>query len=109
MSDMAAMIDSTSAAQDGSLLRDRMETDGYLFFKQLVDAERALAVKRDIMSILREHDIIEDDGAPDPMWSGGPQPTEAEYMAVYDRIVRLESFQQLGQISRDHRGVGGSV
>ena len=94
---MAAMIDSTSAAQDGSLLRDRMATDGYLFFKQLVDAERALAVKRDIMSILREQDIIEDDGAPDPMWSGGPQPTEAEYMAVYDRIVRLESFQQLAR------------
>ena len=94
---MTAMTDSTSAAQDGSLLRDRMQTDGYLFFKHLVDAERALTVKQDIMSLLREHDIIEDDGAPDPMWSGGPQPTEAEYMAVYDRIVRLESYQQLAR------------
>ena len=91
------MIDSTDARQDGQLLRERMRTEGYLFFEQLVDGEHAIAVKRDVMSILREHDLIEDDGAQDPMWSGGPQPTEAEYMAVYDRIVRLESFVQLAR------------
>ena len=49
------------------------------------------------MAILRAHYIIEDDGAPDPIWSGGPQPTEAEYMAVYDKIVRLESFRRLAE------------
>ena len=97
MPDPARMIDSTELLRDGEGLRDRMESDGYLFFPRLVDADRATAVKRDIMAILRERFIIEEDGVPDPMWSGGPQPTEAEYMAVYDRIVRLESFRGLAR------------
>ncbi len=93
--DPAKMIDSTEFLGDAARLRERMESDGYLFFLRLVGADRATAVKRDIMAILRERFIIEEDGAPDPVWSGGPQPTEAEYMAVYDRIVRLESFREL--------------
>ena len=95
MPDPGRMIDSTELLRDAARLRERMESDGYLFFLRLVGADRAAAVKRDIMAILRERFIIEEDGAPDPVWSGGPQPTEAEYMAVYDRIVRLESFREL--------------
>ncbi len=96
-SDLSPMIDSMIDAENAPLLRERMQAEGYLFFGQLVDPQRALEVKQDIMAILRAHYIIEDDGAPDPMWSGGPQPTEAEYMAVYDKIVRLESFQRLAE------------
>ena len=95
MSHRSMMIDSTDLLHAATRLRERMQSDGYLFFSRLIDADRALAVKRDIMALLREHFIIEDDGAPEPTWSGGPQPTEAEYMAVYDRIVGLESFREL--------------
>ena len=97
MSASATLFDSTSEVRDAALLRQRMDAEGYLFFSRLFDPERAKEVKQDIMSILRQHCIIEDDGAQDPMWSGGPRPTEAEYMAVYDRIVRLDSFQQLAR------------
>lgn len=76
-----------------------MQREGYLFFPKLIDPSRALAVKNDILSLLREHHIIEDDGSPEPTWSGGPVPTETEYMVVYDKIVRLESFQQLAESS----------
>ena len=91
------MIDSTALQGDASGLRERMCSDGYLFLPRLVATERALAVKRDIMALLREHFIIEDDGAAEPLWSGGPQPTEAEYLAVYERIVELASFQALAR------------
>ena len=91
------MIDSTALLDDASRLRERMRGDGYLFLPRLVAAERALAVKRDIMTLLREHYIIEDDGASEPLWSGGPQPTEREYLALYERIVELESFQALAR------------
>ena len=91
------MIDSTALLDDASRLRERMRGDGYLFLPRLVAAERALAVKRDIMALLREHYIIEDDGATEPLWSGGPQPTEREYLALYERIVELESFQALAR------------
>ena len=94
---MEQMIDSTSVVHDAAALRGRMEAEGYLYFNRLIDADRTIVVKKDIMSLLREHHIIEDDGAEDPLWSGGPRPTETEYMAVYDRIVRLESFQQLAR------------
>ena len=95
MSHRSMMVDSTGLLGDVTRLRERMRSDGYLFLPRLIDAALALAVKRDIMALLREHFIIEDDGAPEPTWSGGPQPTEAEYMAVYDRIVGLESFREL--------------
>ena len=97
MPDLAKMIDSTGLLGDAGRLRERMQEDGHLFFPRLADPDRVTAVKRDIMAILRERFIIEEDGSPDLMWSGGPQPTEAEYMAVYDRIVRLESFQGLAE------------
>ena len=71
---MQAMIDSTSALQDGSLLRNRMAQEGYLYFSQLVDPARVLGVKADIVALPQEHHIIENGGATDPMWSGGPSP-----------------------------------
>lgn len=97
MTDYSRMIDSIDELNDPACLRSRMEDNGYLYFHRLVDQDRVLGVKRDIMALLREHSIIEDDGAAEPMWSGGPQPTETEYMAVYDRIARLDSFQQLAR------------
>ena len=97
MPDLAEMIDSTGLLEDPARLRERMQENGYLFLPRLVDADRATAVKREIMAILRERFIIEEDGSPDPAWSGGPQPTEAEYMTVYDSIVRLPSFRGLAE------------
>lgn len=91
----AMMLDSTGERANEDLLRNRIEEEGYLYFRQLVDPDRILRAKNDIEGLLREHCILEDDGNPEPIWSGGPEPTEAEWMAVYDRIVRLESFQDV--------------
>lgn len=95
MTDLALLVDSTDEVQNTAFLKQRMEEEGYLFFSQLVSAELARQVKCDIILLLREHHILENDGGEEPLWSGGPLPTEAEYMAFYDRIVRLDSFQQL--------------
>ena len=95
MSEFSSLIDSTADIDSPAELRARIQREGYLFFPKLIDPSRALAVKNDILSLLREHHIIEDDGSLEPTWSGGPVPTETEYMVVYDKIVRLESFQQL--------------
>lgn len=97
MSDQLQMRDSTAYIDDASRLSEILQEDGYLFLHRLVDPTRIQKVKQDIMAILREHHIIEDDGAADPMWSGGPHPTEAEYMAFYDKIVRLDSFKRLAE------------
>jgi ectoine hydroxylase-related dioxygenase (phytanoyl-CoA dioxygenase family) len=97
MSDFQPFRDSTPLLGDGARLRETLYGEGYLFLRRLVDPEQINKVKQDIMQILREHHIIEDDGADEPMWSGGPHPTEGEYMAFYDKIARMDSFVQLAE------------
>ena len=97
MSSFQPFRDSTKHLGDGARLRDTLHEEGYLFLRRLVDPQQIAKVKQDIMRILREHHIIEDDGADDPMWSGGPHPTEGEYMAFYDKIARMDSFVQLAE------------
>ena len=97
MTELKLMIDSTNDLHDSGALRERMAEEGYLFFSKLVDPERALGVKRDIIRLLREHHIMEDGPSEEAVWSGGPEPTESEYMAVYDRIVRLDSYLRLAE------------
>lgn len=97
MSNYTRLKDSTEYLGDVSRLSDILQEDGYLFLRRLIDPARVTRVKQDIMAILREHHIIEDDDAAEPTWSGGPHPTETEYMAVYDKIVRLDSFVALAE------------
>ncbi len=95
--DLLSLDDSTSDVRNPAVLRERMEAEGYLYFRRLVHPNKALQVKRDIIEVLREFFLLDDHRAREPLWSGGPEPTEAEWLAVYDRIVGLESFQQLSR------------
>jgi ectoine hydroxylase-related dioxygenase (phytanoyl-CoA dioxygenase family) len=96
-SDYTAMTDSTDDLGDGARLREQMEEEGYLYFSRLVDSSRVLRAKRDIMRLLREHFILEGKDENEPIWNGGPEPTEAEWMAVYERIAELDSFQDVAR------------
>lgn len=97
MSGYLQLKDSTGHRGDSKRLAEILNEDGYLFLRRLVDPDRALQVKREIMVILKEHYIIEDNSTNDPLWSGGPHPTEEEYMQYYDKVVRLDSFISLAQ------------
>ena len=97
MSSFQPFRDSSKHLGDAGRLSSILQEDGYLFLRRLADPHQITTVKQDIMQILREHQVIEDDGAADPMWSGGPHPTESEYMAFYDRIARLDSFVHLAE------------
>ncbi len=80
---------------DPEQLRSTINERGYLFFRRLFDPVRALQLKSDMMSQLRSHFFIEDDGSTDPMWSGGPHPTEEEWMVIYGKLVELPSLRVL--------------
>ena len=97
MSTFQPFTDSSKHLGDAARLSAILQDDGYLFLRRLVDPQQIATVKQDIMQILRQHQIIEDDGADDPLFSGGPHATESEYMAFYDRIARLDSFVQLAE------------
>ena len=100
MPDYQPLRDSTENSGNFARLSEIIDEDGYVLLRGLVDPERSLRVKRDIMAIMREHHIIENDCVDEPMWSGGPHPTEAEYMRFYDKVVRLESFNALAESSQ---------
>ena len=53
-------------------------------------------VRDDLIAVLHDCNILESPAAP-PIWSGGPAPTEEEYMAYYERAVQLDSFNRLAE------------
>jgi ectoine hydroxylase-related dioxygenase (phytanoyl-CoA dioxygenase family) len=96
-SDLMPMLDSAGDLGNSKLLCERIDAEGYLYFSRLVDPERVLRLKRDILKLFREHFFIEDNYKDEPHWSGGPEPTEAEWMAVYERIAALDSLNDLAR------------
>lgn len=97
MTEYRPLTDSTAHLGDDERLSESLAQDGYLLLRGLVDPDRVAQVKRDVMGVLHETHIIEEKDTEDPMWSGGPHPSEAEHMRYYDRIVRLESFNRLAE------------
>ncbi|MBJ7327349.1 MAG: hypothetical protein JHC52_08385, partial [Chthoniobacterales bacterium] len=51
----ATMIDSSPLLDDPQALRERAESDGYLFFKQLLPKEDVYAVRRDLLAVVENH------------------------------------------------------
>ena len=91
----ATLQENNAILNDPDQIRSAMEERGYLFIRELIDPEVALRLKRDMIATLRSYYFIEDDGSTDPMWSGGPLPTEEEWMRVYGRLVALPSLKAL--------------
>ena len=93
----ADMTASNDLLADREALRARLEDDGYLYFKGLIDRERILAVRRDMLEILAAHGWV----------AGGEKLADAEavgmpvregndeYFAAYDKLQKLESFHAL--------------
>ncbi len=77
-------------------LRERMNEQGYLFFRHLVPAEEVLTVRRAVLELLSAagwtdptHDLMEGKAMPGhkPLTEGQP-----EYAAVYRKVLQLPVF-----------------
>ena len=78
-------------------LRERLEADGYLYFAQLLDRGKILALRRQILLVLADHGWVARDGyfmagrcTAMPMREG-----EDAYLAAYDDVQKLEAFHSL--------------
>jgi ectoine hydroxylase-related dioxygenase (phytanoyl-CoA dioxygenase family) len=85
-------------AADAVELRSRLADDGYLFFRELLDPQKMLALRHDMTRMLRELGWLVPDA--DPMLGisdATRRCTEGdlEYSRVYHRLYRLESFHRL--------------
>jgi hypothetical protein len=90
--------ESNDALGHPAALRARMCTDGYLFFRGLIDLTAIGEARRDILMLCREAGwLAEASELSEGMAAPGVRPVEPEpeYMAVYDRLMKRESFHAL--------------
>jgi ectoine hydroxylase-related dioxygenase (phytanoyl-CoA dioxygenase family) len=89
--DMAASNDLLS---DRDALRARFEEEGYLYFRELIDRDRVLSLRRDILEILADRGwITGGDRIDDAEAIGMPvREGDEEYFLAYDEVQKLESF-----------------
>lgn len=95
--DPAPMFEANSLLGDVSSLRARLQTDGYLFFRNIVPVPMLLDLRDQITQILAEQGWIE----------GGPARMEArairrplregqpKFFLAHDRIIKLEALHAL--------------
>ena len=98
METVAEMQVSNDALNDPEELRRRIAQNGYLFFRGLLDPEPVRNLRLDTLEVLREAGWVE---AGTDLVDGianlskicvEPEP---EYLAVYNHVLKLESFNRL--------------
>lgn len=95
---MLELTDSSSLSGDGAAMRARLASDGYLFFRGLVDPSRVAAVREDFFSVLDQSGWLTRDATVER-----PLPTPVAvreggegYFKPYVGIQSLQSFHELG-------------
>lgn len=89
---MKEMRDSTHHAADGQALRTRMDADGYLLIRGVLDADLIGTVRSDVLGALRRAEWIAEDGSLRPLIGGDEDP---RYWAGFAGVQALESFHQM--------------
>jgi len=87
-----AMQDSTIEVEDGELLRERMNEEGYLFIRGVIDSKLIREVKSDVLDALRRAQWIAADGSLQPLINGQEDP---RYWAGFGGVQALESFHRM--------------
>jgi hypothetical protein len=99
MSDrMSELRVSNDAQDDGGELRQRLEDDGYLFFRQLLEPHRLLNLRREMLTIMQAGGwLVEGTDPFDSIANPKARSTEGdpEYTDVYHRVYRLQSFHEI--------------
>ena len=89
---------SNDARDDADELRRRLEEDGYLFFRRLLDPQRLLKLRREMLTVMQAGgwlvagtDPVEGVANPAARSTEG----DPEYTDVYHRVYRLQAFHEI--------------
>ena len=86
-----------SDPSDSDTCRARYAEDGYLFFRRVLDKDKVLQVKRDLMHILQRQGLVEQN-RDEPIWTG------AGYEQIDDEpLYELDSCSALFDAAPMHR------
>jgi ectoine hydroxylase-related dioxygenase (phytanoyl-CoA dioxygenase family) len=104
---------SNSLLDNPELLRQRLQQDGYLYLRGIVDRQAVMALRNDILQIFGEHGWLMADSPREQGMTDAVPAIEGEdaFFAVYDEVQKLESLHSLAhnpQILTVLQGVIGS-
>lgn len=89
---------SNDIRDDAEALRKRLDDDGYLFFRRLLDPTRLMNMRREMLSIMQSGGWVV--AGTDPM-DGIANPEarstegDPEYTDVYHQVYRIQSFHEI--------------
>lgn len=96
--DLSELRVSNDARDHATELKLRLDHDGYLFFRGLLNAERLLNLRRDMLTVMQAGGwLIEGTDPVDGIADPNARSTEGdpEYTDVYHQVYRLRSFHDI--------------
>ncbi len=94
----AEMVDSQDLLGDHDALRDRLDTDGYLYLRQVLDRDRIRELRRGILSVTEALGWTEAGALPASQRCivAPLREEDDEFIQGYQQIQRLQTFHELG-------------
>lgn len=92
------LVESNGILLNETRLRERLEEDGYLFFRGLLDADRLLALRGQMLEVMQANGWLVADSDPiDGIAVDGVQCTEGDlaYSEVYHQVYRIQEFHEI--------------
>jgi hypothetical protein len=89
---------SNAVQDDAAELRQRLEEDGYLFFRRLLDRERLLNLRWEMLTLMQAGGwLVEGTDPVDGIANPDARSTEGdvEYTDVYHQVYRLQPFHEI--------------
>lgn len=93
---------SNDALHDTQELRDRLQQNGYLFFRGLLNRERLLKLRREMLTVMQAGGWLLNGTDPiDGIANPDARSTEGDpgYTDVYHQVYKLESFHRIAHCS----------
>lgn len=87
---------------DPGALRERMDADGYLLFRRVLDCDSLLELRRQMLAVMADHGWVKRQRVLMRALVARPPVREGddEFFAVYDDVQRLEAFHALAHHER---------
>ena len=95
---LSELRESSDARHDTDELRQRLDDDGYLFFRRLLDPTRLMDLRREMLTVMQAGGWLAEDTDPvDGIANPDARCTEGDpgYTDVYHKVYRLQSFHEI--------------
>ena len=93
------LIASNDIRDDSVAMNTRLEEDGYLFFRRLLDPDQLWSLRREMLSVMQSGGwLVAGTDPVDGIANPAARSTEGdlEYTDVYHQVYRLQSFHEIG-------------